>query len=239
MRGKIDKDWDYESFYSTHDLNYKLHIERAFINGLCRRLRVPSGKRLLDVGCGTGFDSMLFPNYGLKVTGIDLAQSGISRALGRNTKATFLCSDALLPTEKKYDYVFCSGFSPLNWVGSLYEAEAIQIGNSILAHLEPNGFLIFIWDTTLSGKRWSAWASENPAWNDHSWMNYTIDQLKRYIESLARAHVVHTWVSNKRLFGFLGTLALSRPVTLLFLLFSKLLRHQLFFAVLVIRKGIA
>jgi SAM-dependent methyltransferase len=55
--------------------------------------------RLLDAGCGTGENALLFAAHGLDVTGVDSAPRAIARAQAkaheRGIKATFLVHDAL------------------------------------------------------------------------------------------------------------------------------------------------
>ena len=55
------------------------------------------GQTLLDVGCGTGFVSLLAAKTGLKVTGVDWSEGMMGRAKEKakeeNLEITFVCSD--------------------------------------------------------------------------------------------------------------------------------------------------
>ena len=55
------------------------------------------GQTLLDVGCGTGFVSLLAAKAGLKVTGVDWSEGMMGRAKEKakeeNLEITFVCSD--------------------------------------------------------------------------------------------------------------------------------------------------
>jgi 2-polyprenyl-3-methyl-5-hydroxy-6-metoxy-1,4-benzoquinol methylase len=76
------------------------------------------GKRLLDVGCGLGENSLLFARWGAQVTGVDV--SGASLAIARQRAATFRLTDRvsfvetpveLLDTASgSYDIVWCAAF---------------------------------------------------------------------------------------------------------------------------------
>lgn len=76
------------------------------------------GKRLLDVGCGLGENSLLFARWGAQVTGVDV--SGASLAVARQRAAKFGLTDRvsfvetpveLLDTANgSYDVVWCAAF---------------------------------------------------------------------------------------------------------------------------------
>jgi len=76
------------------------------------------GKRLLDVGCGLGENSLLFARWGAQVTGVDV--SGASIAVARQRAAKFALSEraSFLETPFEltdtsggaYDIVWCAAF---------------------------------------------------------------------------------------------------------------------------------
>jgi 2-polyprenyl-3-methyl-5-hydroxy-6-metoxy-1,4-benzoquinol methylase len=76
------------------------------------------GKRLLDVGCGLGENSLVFARWGAQVTGVDV--SGESIAVARRRAATFGLSDRASfletpfeltdTTHGGYDIVWCAAF---------------------------------------------------------------------------------------------------------------------------------
>jgi SAM-dependent methyltransferase len=51
------------------------------------------GRRVLDVGCGTGFFTAFYLQRGAKVTGIDIAPTSIERLSRRHPEATFVLAD--------------------------------------------------------------------------------------------------------------------------------------------------
>jgi len=76
------------------------------------------GKRLLDVGCGLGENSLLFARWGAEVTGVDV--SGASLAVARQRAARFGLGDRVSFVESpvelmdtassSYDIVWCAAF---------------------------------------------------------------------------------------------------------------------------------
>ncbi len=53
----------------------------------------PSGRRVLDVGCGTGFFTAYYLERGAHVTGLDIAPTSIERLRARHPQATFILGD--------------------------------------------------------------------------------------------------------------------------------------------------
>lgn len=66
----------------------------------------PGGKRVLDVGCGTGFFTAYYLERGARVTGIDIAPTSIEKLAARHPDARFILGDAgARPIEGRYDLV--------------------------------------------------------------------------------------------------------------------------------------
>jgi SAM-dependent methyltransferase len=53
----------------------------------------PRGRRVLDVGCGTGFFTAYYLARGAELTGIDIAPTSIERLKARHPEATFRLAD--------------------------------------------------------------------------------------------------------------------------------------------------
>jgi SAM-dependent methyltransferase len=53
----------------------------------------PRGRRVLDVGCGTGFFTAYYLERGAEVTGVDIAPTSIERLRARHPQARFLLGD--------------------------------------------------------------------------------------------------------------------------------------------------
>ena len=103
------------------------------------------GKRLLDVGCGLGENSLLFARWGAQVTGVDV--SGASIAVARRRAATFGLTERasfletpfeLTDTSKgAYDIVWCAAF--LHHVLDRLE----DVCRVLTRLVTPQGFVLF------------------------------------------------------------------------------------------------
>jgi len=82
----------YDSWYeSTRGRMYDRLQKKAISRYLQLRAR---GKKLLDVGCGTGHWSRFFSEYGFEVTGVDISERMINMATGKNiSNASFQVAD--------------------------------------------------------------------------------------------------------------------------------------------------
>ncbi len=64
------------------------------------------GKRVLDVGCGTGFFTSFYLRRGANVTGIDIAPTSIQRLSERHPEARFVLADVSeAALEERFDVV--------------------------------------------------------------------------------------------------------------------------------------
>ena len=83
---------------------------RAILHGL---VRLPKGATVLDLGCGTGFDTWLMDRLGYRALGVDVSRVGIEKARQRGGGARFIIADALtahVEIGTDWDLVYCSGF---------------------------------------------------------------------------------------------------------------------------------
>jgi ubiquinone/menaquinone biosynthesis C-methylase UbiE len=83
---------EYDSWYETAKGRMYDHLERKAIS----RYLPPStkGKKLLEVGCGTGHWSRFFSEYGFEVTGVDISERMIDIAKSKNiSNASFQVAD--------------------------------------------------------------------------------------------------------------------------------------------------
>jgi SAM-dependent methyltransferase len=66
----------------------------------------PLGRRVLDVGCGTGFFTAYYLGRGAEVTGIDIAPTSIERLRARHPEARFRLMDVSKePLDERFDLV--------------------------------------------------------------------------------------------------------------------------------------
>jgi SAM-dependent methyltransferase len=103
------------------------------------------GKRLLDVGCGLGENSLLFARWGAQVTGVDVSGASIAVArqraarFGLTERASFLETPFELADTSAgaYDIVWCAAF--LHHV-----LDRLEEVCSVLRRLVvPQGFVLF------------------------------------------------------------------------------------------------
>ena len=66
----------------------------------------PKGKRVLDVGCGTGFFTAYYLSRGAQLTGLDIAPTSIERLQARHPQARFRLADVSETSiEERFDLV--------------------------------------------------------------------------------------------------------------------------------------
>jgi|688.fasta_scaffold06634_16 SAM-dependent methyltransferase len=88
-----------QSFSAWAEMVYKPDsFDMSYLLSLVNR-----GDRVLDLGCSTGNLTLLFPEYGATVTGIDLSEHRLQMArrdaelMGLSSKAHFICGDLTDP----------------------------------------------------------------------------------------------------------------------------------------------
>jgi len=99
----------------------------------------PRGRRVLDVGCGTGFFTAYYLGRGAALTGIDIAPTSIATLSARHPGATFILGDVTeVPLEGTWDLV--------NAFDVLYHITDDARWERALAHLAaavaPGGLLL-------------------------------------------------------------------------------------------------
>lgn len=113
----IEKDWNrmaqaYDEFNNASD-SYSYNIEWPAIQMILPEL---TGKKILDVGCGTGIFTFLLEKYEpSKLVGLDLSESMLNiarnKAVERGSGAEFIQGDATYTNQyvnDKFDLIFSS-----------------------------------------------------------------------------------------------------------------------------------
>jgi SAM-dependent methyltransferase len=117
---------------------YELRLEV-----LARALREagiePRGRRVLDVGCGTGFFTAWYLERGARVTGVDIAPTSVERLRARFPEASFVLADVSeVALEGTFDLV--NAFDVLYHVvdDARWEAAVRRLGGAVA----PGGTLL-------------------------------------------------------------------------------------------------
>jgi SAM-dependent methyltransferase len=206
-------DYDYDRFYTLRDFQYEEPVEATFLRALLHGLlRLPPRAAVVDLGCGTGFDAWLMDRMGYQVVGIDTSRVAIEKARQRGGTAQFLHGDALaLRPEQvaRFDLAYCSGFMVFNWATLPHDPAAVAAARALVQYLRPGGGLVFIWDSILTGERWSPYPDMKP---ERMWMNYTVAQVRALWEQVEGCEISHAVATHKRLARLLGRRAFSRGV---------------------------
>ena len=103
------------------------------------------GKKLVDIGCGTGVLSTYFANAGYEVTGVDLSESMLTVAQNRSfengTDISFICQSMAELEGVDGVNVAVIAIDSLNYLKTLEEVE--QTFQRVFDALNPNGQLFF------------------------------------------------------------------------------------------------
>jgi SAM-dependent methyltransferase len=96
---------------------YSIWLRRRFPEELkFRVLGNVAGKRILDVGCGDGINSVILAKLGATVTGVDLSPQSIAAARKRArvnaVEASFVCSplETACFAPRSFDAIWCDAF---------------------------------------------------------------------------------------------------------------------------------
>jgi 2-polyprenyl-3-methyl-5-hydroxy-6-metoxy-1,4-benzoquinol methylase len=148
------KPW-YEKLFENYGSKYEEEIFTKGTLGECDFIEQEAGfnkrLRILDIGCGTGRHSIELAKRGYNITGIDLSESMLAKAIekakARNVIIDFQRHDARhLPFNKEFELaiMLCEGAFPLMETDEMN----FQILEGAARALKVNGKLIF---TTLNG----------------------------------------------------------------------------------------
>lgn len=101
------------------------------------------GRRVLDLGCGTGTISLLLAKEGFDVTGVDLSEDMLAVARAKTEAYSipfYLQNMTELELHKKFDLIlaFCDVFNYLQT-----KEEILQTFKRIYEHLQEGGLLLF------------------------------------------------------------------------------------------------
>ncbi len=143
------------SEYDRLDDELYSHILRQIEQVLRRHFPAGGGRRALDVGCGTGFQTLLLESLGWSTTGVDIAADLLNCTRGKLGQAGLPCrlgiADARgLPfPDATFDLVNCCG-STLSFIDDYSRAlremtRVLRPGGSLVVEVEQRWNLDLIW----------------------------------------------------------------------------------------------
>lgn len=100
----------YQKWAECYDTSFNplIEAEGKLMAGLVGEV---AGKKVLDLGCGTGRHAILLAKAGASVIGVDFSEEmlALARAKARGLNATFINSELHdVPLDEKFDLVLCS-----------------------------------------------------------------------------------------------------------------------------------
>ncbi|MDG1707559.1 MAG: class I SAM-dependent methyltransferase [Emcibacteraceae bacterium] len=132
----------YSSYYDLIYQNKPYQQEVDFISNLIQKFG--SGKRVLELGCGTGKHARLLNEKGFRVTGVDLSDSMLDVARESSSpEITFVFGDLRnfsLNNLEKFDIVIAM-FDVVSYLPT--NADIKKMLNNISIYLKKGGVLIF------------------------------------------------------------------------------------------------
>lgn len=160
----------YDEFMATD----RYDIVAALFDGLIRHAGAP-GRRLLDVGCGTGKAAISMQELGYSATGVDLSPAMLEHARRKasGTGIDFVQADMRdLPQLGQFDVAIAVG-DVLNHL--LDESDLVATLSGVRRQLRPGGLLVFDVNTLYNYRNWYAStfvAADNPGkfivWQGHA-----------------------------------------------------------------------
>jgi SAM-dependent methyltransferase len=175
----------YDRFTGHHDLD--AWIESLLVLAKGHGLR---GRRVLDVGCGTGQSIQPFLAKGFQVTACDHSRAMLNKArLKTAGRARLYVLDAReLPVLGEFDLITALG-DVVNYL--LQPAELTAMFTGLAANLTPSGLAIFDANTLwMYGNFWTEHPSAEVGETNVSWEGITGADLDPGGLAMARLHVL-------------------------------------------------
>ncbi len=137
----------YDDVYAAQGKNYKKEANKIF--QIIKKYKISKGKRLLDVGCGTG-GHFPFLSKWYKVEGLDLDKYMLEIAKKKFKNILFHHDNMInFSLENKFDVITCL-FSAIGYTKTVENMQATII--NMAKHLNPGGILIL--EPWFSPDRW-------------------------------------------------------------------------------------
>jgi len=175
------------------------------------------GKRLIDLGCGTGYHAKLLAEQAAWVVGLDFSMQALGAARKRSL-IPVVRADArrLCFAEDVFDIVFCSGLSLFN-TDDLEQIRELFVYYQ--RYLRPGGVILFLSASEFTGR---------PS-KDSDWMNHRWKDLRRFVGG---PHL-GPFVFHPSIVRILGTASFNLAVTGVLKALNVFLRRRMPFLVIV------
>jgi ubiquinone/menaquinone biosynthesis C-methylase UbiE len=146
----------YNEFYRSGDFqHYPDRVNAAYIGALLQRFGIPSGSRVLDMGCGTGMQLDFFSRLGMSAVGLELSIEGLQAARKRVQEALLVNGDGfMLPFPSG---IFRAVFSFASLLNYSNEALMRTMLGEMLRVIAPGGWMILVTISDYSGKEKGGW----------------------------------------------------------------------------------
>jgi len=181
----------YDTCYKKRNyFGYREWIYRPYLKALLARANLRAGSSLLDVGCGQGFFSNLLSQCGMRVTGIDMSETGIraARECYGSPDIEFLVADVnTISTGRTFDCVFTRSLSLYN---TLNFATRREVTEALMKYVRPSGTFIFAYNTNLSASKANS-----------DWRYHTLEDARRHFSNYKGAKCFFTLKIETLSFG--------------------------------------
>lgn len=148
----------YKKLAKYYDLIYQDKLydkETRFVQVLIKKYGI-TGKRVLDVGCGTGRHAAILNKKGFDVVGVDLNKEMLNIAKKKNKRIKFLQGNMrTFNLKEEFDIILCL-FSTIHYARN-YE-EIRKTLKNFYKHLRKGGILIF--DMGMTEEIWAGSRSQ-------------------------------------------------------------------------------
>ena len=151
--------------WSSEDLENCMNLSGEIIKWT--KSKPDKTKKLLDVGCATGYYTRAFSLAGFDSYGLDYSDVAISKASSLHPECHFIHMDGFNPkTDMKFDLIFCKGFSGCN---THVIEDVSEWSNKYIDLLLPGGKFVLSYSTDFTGIE-----------KEEETVNWTKDEIKKY-----------------------------------------------------------
>jgi ubiquinone/menaquinone biosynthesis C-methylase UbiE len=87
----------WKHYFEVYDLLNELTPYQELLDGICARVNIHTGDRVLDLGSGTGNLSMKLERFGARVAGVDFSKEGIEMHKSKSSSTELIHADITQP----------------------------------------------------------------------------------------------------------------------------------------------